>query len=925
MILKRSSIIFIIIIFVITGFCITVFGAGYDAITYQGRLAAPDGSPVADGYYSMSFSLWNQPGGGDPETNRLWMETYDGESQILVSHGLFTVRLGEKEPFPDGFFRDHKFMWLEVQADTDNDGLDSGDIYSPRVTMSSLPFAFESDHARDANTLAGRPPQDFADASHSHWFANIQGEVSDAQVPNNISIEQATNSINSVYSDWASTASYASDAKVATYSLHAENLAGKVPADFATADHYHWFANIRGEVSDSQVPNNITIEQSTNSINSVYSDWASTASYASDAKVATYSLYSEKLNGFDYTHFATWDHQHYLQDLPGSVTDVQVPNDITVNYASEAGDATLFDGRSPGYFATRNHIHNLEDLPGAVTDSQVPDNITINYAASAGNASTASNSDRLDGRDSTSFADSNHDHNLQDLPGAVTDAQVPDNISITLAQDSENLGGHSDTFYRNASNINEGILAEERIDPAIARVSNISPRQYEAVVAASGGDYTTIQAALADGKSSIFVRDGVYSLTSNIVINRSHVRIIGETRCGVVLDCGGGGSHIAASPTDTSLYSAGTISIPSGFHHVTGSGTAWSSNLQAGDFILLREDWYEINNVDSDTELTLVKTYMGRTISSENYLAGEFLTEITLENLTFTNFCNNDGGAFECYNLLQSCIRNCMVKESIACGVAASSNFGLILDNSHYCRIPGNRFSDLLSSGMSLRSSSHNRIYNNSCVNCLGSGISLDASRANNILSNATNNNQNGIYLNASTDNIISSNIANNNSDGIELNASSGNTVESNMARNCILGISLMNSSEDNVISGNNCSTSVNGIYLSNSNYNALSGNSAFNCTNNGIYLFSTSQTMITANQGRGNAAVGLYLNDDSDENIISGNSFINNGTYGIHISDAACNNNLASNNVVSGNGTAPSYDQGTDTWEKYHNYPRGW
>lgn len=61
------------------------------------------------------------------------------------------------------------------------------------------------------------------------------------------------------------------------------------------------------------------------------------------------------------------------------------------------------------------------------------------------------------------------------------------------------------------------------------------------------------------------------------------------------------------------LYTTGTIEIDGGTPTiVTGSGTSWSANLKAGDFIKIGSGsvhtgstWYEIDSVDSDTQLTL--------------------------------------------------------------------------------------------------------------------------------------------------------------------------------------------------------------------------------------------------------------------------------------------------------------------------------
>ncbi len=59
---------------------------------------------------------------------------------------------------------------------------------------------------------------------------------------------------------------------------------------------------------------------------------------------------------------------------------------------------------------------------------------------------------------------------------------------------------------------------------------------YEAVVdAAGGGDYTTIEAAFADAKTVVFVRNGTYNPASDINIPNGG-KLTGESRDGVVID-----------------------------------------------------------------------------------------------------------------------------------------------------------------------------------------------------------------------------------------------------------------------------------------------------------------------------------------------------------------------------------------------------
>lgn len=68
-------------------------------------------------------------------------------------------------------------------------------------------------------------------------------------------------------------------------------------------------------------------------------------------------------------------------------------------------------------------------------------------------------------------------------------------------------------------------------------------------------------------------------------------------------------------PMETEDYSTGTISVTNGSTTVTGSGTLWASNVNAGDKIRINERWYEIASITNNTSLVLTKKYQGATES----------------------------------------------------------------------------------------------------------------------------------------------------------------------------------------------------------------------------------------------------------------------------------------------------------------------
>jgi len=119
------------------------FGEVPQQISYQGRLTDNASSPVADGPYTMTFSIYN-------DLNVLqWSEV---QTDVLVVKGIFNVLLPGNlgvTPFPEGLF--NEFLFLGIQVGTDDEMI-------PLQSLTSVPFAFK---AEDADTLQGLTPAAF--------------------------------------------------------------------------------------------------------------------------------------------------------------------------------------------------------------------------------------------------------------------------------------------------------------------------------------------------------------------------------------------------------------------------------------------------------------------------------------------------------------------------------------------------------------------------------------------------------------------------------------------------------------------------------------------------------------------------------------------------------------------------------------------
>lgn len=69
-----------------------------------------------------------------------------------------------------------------------------------------------------------------------------------------------------------------------------------------------------------------------------------------------------------------------------------------------------------------------------------------------------------------------------------------------------------------------------------------------------------------------------------------------------------------------SWYKAGTVSITAGSNAVIGAGTAFIANVRVGDAFRGPDGaWYEINNVASDTALSIATGYLGATVAGGAY------------------------------------------------------------------------------------------------------------------------------------------------------------------------------------------------------------------------------------------------------------------------------------------------------------------
>lgn len=159
---------------------------------------------------------------------------------------------------------------------------------------------------------------------------------------------------------------------------------------------------------------------------------------------------------------------------------------------------------------------------------------------------------------------------------------------------------------------------------------------YDAIVDAAGnGDYTSIVSAFNAGHARVAVLGGTYTPTANIVIPDGGCLVgFGD----VEIDFAGGAFNVQSTGPQRST-NTGTVSVTEGSATVTGSGTNWQTQgITTGDWFWLDGyRWYEIASVASDTSLTLVETFEGRTQSGTDYAAIGANRNVLLQNVSVLN------------------------------------------------------------------------------------------------------------------------------------------------------------------------------------------------------------------------------------------------------------------------------------------------
>ena len=225
--------------------------------------------------------------------------------------------------------------------------------------------------------------------------------------------------------------------------------------------------------------------------------------------------------------------------------------------------------------------------------------------------------------------------NADDVDLSKLQTIINSNITINAVVSSSELIGDTVKLILTTTLIpNE----ETELDTVISNyifTDIISAEIYDSIVDVNGnGDYLLPSAAFADGHVSLFLRNGIYFETTDVVMP-DYGTMVGESGGNVVIHFLGQANGVIADGSGGAKESAGTISIVHLTSTVVGTGTTFT-NLVPDDFIRVGTNYYKIASITDNTHLELVDVYQGVTLSGCLYTAQHMYAGVTLNRLIIT-------------------------------------------------------------------------------------------------------------------------------------------------------------------------------------------------------------------------------------------------------------------------------------------------
>lgn len=419
---------------------------------------------------------------------------------------------------------------------------------------------------------------------------------------------------------------------------------------------------------------------------------------------------------------------------------------------------------------------------------------------------------------------------------------------------------------------------------------------YDAIVP---DDFSLPSAAFAAGNNTVFVRDGTFVETADIVVP-DHGRLTGESK-NVIFDMSGGAFSVTVNG-NARQTKAGTISATNLSTAIVGVGTSFT-NMQAGDFILVGNVFMEIGSVTGDTNLVLSVAWQGESFTGFDTFAVSMFTNVTLDN--FCIIGSTTSGLDIDQTLFLYCA-NLQVSESVN---------GCTINDSGDVIFEACLFENNMGDGCQINDSFHNHFsqchFNNNTVNGVDIGGESITTKLVGCGTDGNGNNGFNTAGTASDFEIVAGSSSYNENKGIN--------IANNTERCAIVGTTIeFNGGQGIDFDGTHCAISSchignNGNHgIEGGDIGSITGNHIHENGSNGINLGTgDNHCTVTGNHIASNANDGIGLT--ANNAVISANLIHLNGAWGIDIAAASSNSRIGTNFLM-GNTNGPIDDDSTTT-----------
>ncbi len=343
-------------------------------LTYQGHLLDTTGLPVADGAYSMAFSLWDAATDGA----QLWGPE---AHTVTVTDGYFALLLGTEIPLDAAHFTDDTYLEIAV----------SGETLTSRQPLGAVAYALgasQAEHAvtaDDAALLGGAAPEVYHD-----WRNLTHVPDGFADGLDNDTLYTDDDALSAVQAAGYLTATGVIEVLSTTHTLtvtvaHALTANDAETLNGQAGDYYlDWrnFNHIPDDFADG-VDNDTTysagfglaLEDATFSV--IGAPWSGLvgipAGFADGVDNDTVYTDEDALLAVEAAGYVTSSEVISVVNQAGYVTDVQVlalitnTTSHTSTYAFTAGDAATLNGHAWDYYLDwRNFTHVPDDFTDGV-------------------------------------------------------------------------------------------------------------------------------------------------------------------------------------------------------------------------------------------------------------------------------------------------------------------------------------------------------------------------------------------------------------------------------------------------------------------------------------------------------------------------------------------------------------------------------